>query len=94
MAIEHFAHIAARIGDLPRAARLLGYSDSAYKRLTIEHQPTEQSGYDRALDLIRTALVEDRLHALMTRGAAMEQDAAVAEAMAIAPPPPLVSVAS
>ena len=93
MAIEHLAHVAARTGDASRAAMLLGYSESAYQRLTIEHQPTEQNGYDRALDVIRTALVEERVRSLMIGGAAMEQDAAVAEALAIPPPGPFTGAA-
>ncbi len=86
-AIGHFAHLAAETGDPVRAARLLGYSDAVYVRIGDVREPTEQRGYDRALERIRTTLAEDRIRALMAEGAAMEQDAAVAEAMAIPQPP-------
>jgi predicted ATPase/class 3 adenylate cyclase len=86
-AIGHLAHLAAETGDPARAARLLGYSDTVYRKIGDVRELTEQRGYDRALELIRAALSDDRIRALMAEGAAMEQDAAVAEAMAIPRPP-------
>ncbi len=86
-AIGHLAYLAAETGDPIRAARLLGYSDAVYRKIGDVRELTEQRGYDRALELIRAALPEHQICALMVEGAAMEQDAAVAEAMAIPQPP-------
>ena len=87
IAIGHMAHLGAETCDATRAARLLGYADEFYRRLGNPREPTEQRGYDRALELIRATLPEHRIRTLMAEGAAMEQDAAVTEAMAIPQPP-------
>ena len=87
LSIGHLGHVAAETGDSVRAALLLGYTDAALGESGNVREPTEQRGYDRALELIRATLAEDRIRALMAEGAAMEQDAAVAEAMAIPQPP-------
>ncbi len=86
-AIGHLAHLAVETGNSVRAARLLGYSDAVYARIGDVREPTEQCGYDHALELIRATLPEDRMRTLMAEGAAMEQNAAVADAMAIPQPP-------
>jgi hypothetical protein len=87
-AIGHLAQLAAETGDWARATRLLGHADAAYRETGSAREPTEQRGYDRALELIRATLPEDRIRALMAEGAAMEQAAAAAEAMAVPQPPP------
>ena len=86
ISIGHLAHLVAESGGYAQAARLLGYADDAYCKNGNVRMPTEQRGYDRALDLIRTNETEDRILRLMSDGAALEQDAAVAEAMAISQP--------
>ncbi len=85
-AIGHLAQVAAETADSVRAARLLGYSDAVYGTIGDAREATEQRGYARALDLIRAVLPENRIAALMAQGAALEQDTAFAEAMAIAQP--------
>jgi predicted ATPase/class 3 adenylate cyclase len=87
VAIGHIANLAAETGDRERAARLLGYADAVYERNGNAREPTEKRGYDRALEIIRATLSEDRVRALMAEGAAMEQEAAVSEAMAFPRPP-------
>jgi len=87
VAIGHLAHLAVETGDPVRATRLLGYADAVYRRNGNEREPTERRGYDRALELIRATLPEDRILTLIAEGSAMEQDAAFAEAMAIPKPP-------
>lgn len=87
MAIGHLGHVAAETGHTETAARLLGYADTVYRTTGNAREPTEQRGYDRALDLIRRALAEDRISTLMMQGAEMEQDAAVGEALAVPLPP-------
>jgi hypothetical protein len=86
VAIGHLAHVAAETGDLTPAARLLGYADAVYRRNGNAREPTERRGYERALELIRTALPADQIDTLMVEGAAMQQEAAVAEAMTIRQP--------
>lgn len=87
VSIGHLAQVAAETGDAVRATRLLGYAEADYTKSGNARELTEQRGYDRALELIRATLMEDRIRALMAEGAAMEQDAAVAEALAIPQPP-------
>jgi predicted ATPase/class 3 adenylate cyclase len=86
VAVGHLAHIAAETGDPQRAAKLLGYADAVYRNNGNAREPTERRGYDRALALVLAALPEERVALLMFEGAAMEQDTAVAEAMAILQP--------
>ena len=85
-AMEHLALIAAETGDPARAARLLGYTDAAYRETGSARAPTEQSGYNRAFELIRAALPEGRIRELMADGVALEHVDAATEAMAIPQP--------
>jgi predicted ATPase len=85
--IAHLAHLAAESGDPVRAARMLGYCDAVYLKLGNIREPTEQQSYGRTLELIHAALPEERMSALTNEGAAMEQDAAAIEAMAVPQPP-------
>jgi diguanylate cyclase (GGDEF)-like protein len=87
IAIGHLANLAAENGDMPRAARLLGYVDAIYRKIGNTREPTEQRGADRTLALLRSALSEDRIAELKGESATLEQDAAVAEATEIARPP-------
>jgi tetratricopeptide (TPR) repeat protein len=82
-AIGHLARLAAEHGDGERAARLLGYTGAAYQRTGSAREPTEQRGYDRTLELIGAALAQDRVAALMSQGALLEHENAVAEASAV-----------
>jgi hypothetical protein len=84
-AIGHVAELAAENGDAERSARLLGYAGEAYRKTGTAREPTEQRGYDRALELIRDELPEDRIRALMAEGASWELDSIAAEAAAAAP---------
>ncbi|HMD01838.1 MAG TPA: GAF domain-containing protein, partial [Candidatus Baltobacteraceae bacterium] len=85
-AIDHLARLAVEAGDSVRAARLLGYSDAVYREADNERALTERLAYERALELIRSALPKERVGALMAEGAALQQDAATAEALAIPQP--------
>jgi tetratricopeptide (TPR) repeat protein len=86
VAVEHLAQVAAETGDPERAARLLGYADAVYRELGYVREPTERRGYEHALELIRAALPEDRIASLLAAGEAMDQEAAVAAALAIPQP--------
>ncbi len=86
MAVGHVAHVAAERGNLARAASLLGYVNMEYDTTiqTSKRENTEQIGYDRTIALIRAALPEERISALMAEGAAMGQAAALAQVAALA----------
>lgn len=81
--IGHTARIAAETQRCEVAARLLGYVDAFYARVGSVREPTEQRGYDRTRSLIAAALPAERVTALTGEGAAMEQSAAVEEALAL-----------
>jgi predicted ATPase len=81
--ISHLAQLAAETGEPKRAALLLGFSDAGYVRTGSAREPTERRGYERACELIRDRLPDDTISALMAQGAAMEPDAAAAEASSI-----------
>jgi len=85
-ALGHLAEIAAENGDVSRAARLLGYADEVYRKTGSAREPTERRGYDRTLELIRAALSDDRIGALLVEGAALDLGAATADAMGIPQP--------
>jgi hypothetical protein len=57
-----------------------------YRKHGCTREYTEQQGYDAALELLRVALRQDGLTLLLAEGAAMTEDSAVAEAMAIPQP--------
>jgi predicted ATPase len=85
-AISHSARLAAETGDPVRAARLLGYADEGYRRSGSTREPTDQREYDRALQLIAAHLSTDRVRLLLAEGAALDVDAAAAQARAIPQP--------
>lgn len=80
-AIGHLARLAAEHGEAERAARLLGYTDAAYQHTGTAREPTEQRGYDRTLELIGANLPPERVAALISEGALLEHENAVAEAL-------------
>lgn len=82
VAIGHLAQLEAEIGDPHKAARLIGYVDEEYRKTSSAREQTERRGYSRAIELIRQALPEDQMLALMREGAVMQIDTAVAEALA------------
>ena len=86
IAIGHLARIAAKTGEVERAAQLLGYNDAFYRGWGNARGRIEQDGYDRTVALLGDALPADRLRELMDRGEAMPSHAAVAEALAVREP--------
>ncbi len=87
-AIEDLAQIGARCGDVNRAARLIGYANSIDAHQAVPREFTEQFGYDRTMLTLRAALSEETITALMAEGAALDENRAVSEAMAISSTPP------
>jgi predicted ATPase/class 3 adenylate cyclase len=86
MVLGHLAELAALMGRYESAARLIGYVNDVYGRQGGVREMTEQRGYDRAMEILRVTLTEERLSSLMAAGAAMDEAAAVAEARAIPSP--------
>lgn len=79
--IQHLAAVAAHRGDHERAALLLGCTNAKFD--AIFREATEQREYDEAIGVLRQALGEVRMSALLQRGATMQQDQAIAEALQI-----------
>ena len=84
--LGHFARIAAESGNADRAALIAGFVDAAYDRIGNAREPTEQQSYDRLMELLRGALPEDRLKALMDEGAMLDMETAAKEALHIPQP--------
>jgi hypothetical protein len=82
-AIGHLAEVAAETGDPTPASLLLGYCDAAYRKTGSRREPTEQRGYDRTMLLIRGALGEEQITALMAEGGRTETGAAAEQALAV-----------
>jgi predicted ATPase/class 3 adenylate cyclase/pSer/pThr/pTyr-binding forkhead associated (FHA) protein len=83
--VEHLALAAAISGAPQQAARLLGYSSEYFRRTDQTRDRMEQAGYERLLALLRGALPEASLEALMAEGAAWPDKVADAAALADAP---------
>lgn len=85
-AIGHLAEIAAEFGDARLAARLLGFTDAAYAKTGSAREPTEQRGYDRALERVCAELPLEQLRPVLAQGAALEFELAAAEAATVPEP--------
>lgn len=83
IAIQHFAEIAALMGDYDRAARLTGYTDEAYAAAGHVREPTERRCHDRIMTILRSAMDEEHLAALLAEGNRLDETSAVAQAIAI-----------
>jgi predicted ATPase/class 3 adenylate cyclase len=82
IAIEHLALAYALGGDLARAARQEGYSNTLFVRNAYERENTETKTYDRLMTLLRVGLAPDVLEQLLAEGAALAPEAALALALA------------
>jgi predicted ATPase/class 3 adenylate cyclase len=81
IAIEHLALAYALGGDLARAARLEGYSDTILDREGYGREISEMKTYDRLMPILRTGLSPDGLARLLADGAALTPEAAIALAL-------------
>lgn len=79
--IQHLAAIAAFRGEHERATLLLGCTNAKFD--AIFREATEQREYDETIAVLRAALGEVRMSALLQRGATMQQEQAIAEALQI-----------
>lgn len=81
VAIQHLGAIAATCGDAMRAARLLGFADSAYLRLESSREPTEAQEYERAIAALGERLPASELLAHLRAGEDLSKEHAIAEAL-------------
>jgi predicted ATPase/DNA-binding CsgD family transcriptional regulator len=78
LAIELLAHIAAAQGDLAQSARLAGYADASLKRLGFSRDFIQLAVYERRMTRLRELLAPGELARLMTEGASLTPEAAIA----------------
>jgi hypothetical protein len=81
--VEHLALIAALTGQVPTAARLLGYTVAFYAEGGATREFTELSSHDRLRDVLARSLEESETARLMAQGANWNEDRCVEAAMAI-----------
>jgi tetratricopeptide (TPR) repeat protein len=77
-----FAGSIAALGQLPRAARLLGASEAALERMGAFHQPTDKPEVDRIIAVVRAQLDDAAFQAAFTEGQKMILEQAVVNALA------------
>jgi predicted ATPase/class 3 adenylate cyclase len=81
--LETLALVAAIESDVRKAARIVGFTEAAVKASDAPRERTEQLGYDRLMDLLRKSLSQAELERHLAAGAAMPQEMAIQEALAI-----------
>jgi hypothetical protein len=79
--LEAFTALAVAQGDMPRAARLFGATESFYSLLRFLMSPLERDHHERDLAATRSALGEEVFSALCAEGRAMSIEQAVAYAL-------------
>jgi tetratricopeptide (TPR) repeat protein len=79
-AMQHLATIAAFRGEYERGALLLG---STNKFDAIFREATEQRLYDETIAMLRQALGEAKMSALLQRGVTVQRDQAIADALKV-----------
>ncbi len=77
------ADVAASVGEMERAARLIGASDAFLRGLGMELMPTDTPAYARATAAARAALGAERFAALTEAGARLGPDGWLAESREI-----------
>jgi predicted ATPase/class 3 adenylate cyclase len=78
LVIEVMALVHAIIGDLERAALLLGYSDAALQAIGFTREVGEQRGYDRLMTLLQAGLTADTVERCIREGRLLGSEAAIA----------------
>lgn len=81
VSLQHLALLAGLDGDVPRAAKLLGYVEAQYSRLGVQREPTEQWGYVKLVTVLGETLSEDLIAKLAVQGATWSEDHAVEQAL-------------
>jgi hypothetical protein len=80
---DHFSLLAARLGDAPRAAQLVGYVDMAREQARSVREPTETQSREAALALLEAQLSVGELAHWRAQGARLTD--AQADALAFTP---------
>jgi tetratricopeptide (TPR) repeat protein len=86
-ATQHLATVAALLGDAGRAARLRGYVDAWYAATGDIRFPTEQRTYELLVAALKERLSETEMQRLSAEGASLDEEEAVAMALAIGQTP-------
>jgi tetratricopeptide (TPR) repeat protein len=81
VAVQHLGAIAAMCGDAARAARLIGFADSAYARLENPREPTEARVYERTMVLLGERLPANELIENLRIGGSLTDEQARSEAL-------------
>ena len=81
--MQHLATVAVLSGDVRRGALLLGFTETLYREIGYEREATERRTYEMTMTALRERLTEQEIEALGAEGAALSEDRAVAEAMAV-----------
>jgi len=76
-----FAGSIAALGQLERAARLVGASEAALERMGAFHQPTDKPEIDRIIADVRARLDNTTFQIAWAEGQALSLDQAVANAL-------------
>jgi hypothetical protein len=84
--LQHLAHVAALQGEFEVAAHIIGSVDAYFKRQAMPRETTEDIGYRRMMEILRTGLGEDALRAAMEKGATAPESAVIEEALTIPQP--------
>jgi predicted ATPase len=79
--LDGLAKAAAHSGDFPRAARLVGASNSAAAAIGYTRLRLEQQRYGRTIELLGAAMSEEELAALHSQGAALSPTEALEYAL-------------
>ena len=79
--LEHLALAFALRGDFARAATLEGYASAAFVRHGFLPEANETKTLDRLTALLKDGLAAEEIERLITAGAALVPDAAVALAL-------------
>ncbi len=83
LAIELLAHIAAARGDLYGSARLAGYADASLARIGFSRDYGSLAVYERLMKRLHEHPAHDELTRLMTEGAPLTPEAAIALARSL-----------
>ena len=83
IATQHLAAVAALRGESRRGARLCGYVDAWYRSEGCERDLTERRTYEILVAALRERLAEDEIEAFAAEGAALSEEQAALEALAV-----------
>ena len=80
IALQHWALVTALDGQIPSAARLLGYVETQFKKLEYIRESTEEWAFEKLVALLREHLSDAEIEKFAIEGGAWSEDRAVEEA--------------